>query len=223
VFEALDEEELNIKVSLSHEDNLAVSEKQITECLKFLEFNKSTELDLALIKLLSEALREIEILSAFEGDLTSTSLNVRNIFEIYITSRHIFSDQKALENWFGQMHKDNSDINAAFKKLLESRGFDTTHIDETQKNIDEILEKSPYKSKGPFNLKTEATKYGYKDDYDFIYKLSSKLIHPSSMKVNGYHVLTENNNYLDTIIQTGVYFCQKLEKLASEIINKKGV
>ncbi|MCF2948911.1 DUF5677 domain-containing protein [Paraglaciecola aquimarina] len=82
---------------------------------------------------------------------------------------------------------------------------------------DTALENSPYTSQRNFNIRNLAIAHGYEEDYDFVYKLSSKLIHPSSIKVNFYESFIENDKYLTVIIGTAMYFGQKAESLAQEI------
>ena len=86
-----------------------------------------------------------------------------------------------------------------------------------QKFEDNSLSESPYKSERNFNISNLANEHGYGDDYGFLYKLSSKLVHPSALKVNNYDVLTENDNYLNVVLQLAVFFSQKVEKLANTI------
>ncbi|MGB0943822.1 MAG: DUF5677 domain-containing protein, partial [Marinomonas sp.] len=103
--------------------------------------------------------------------------------------------------------------------LLEKKGLDTSELKEIQKFEDKSLEQSPFQSKGGFQIRNLAEKYGHLDDYLFIYKLSSKLIHPSSMKVMFYDTLSEDGNYLSTVLQIGDYFIYSYSLICIKISN----
>lgn len=85
---------------------------------------------------------------------------------------------------------------------------------------DKALEESKYESKGPFQIKPLADKYGYLNDYLAVYKLCSKLIHPSSLKINLYAEISKDNNYLKIVQKIAVHFSDKLTKFALNIENK---
>ena len=97
------------------------------------------------------------------------------------------------------------------KKLCINKNLDISNLNEVQDYLDKSLEESPFKAERHFNISNLAKKNGHEDDYSFLYKLCSKLMHPSSMKVNASEVLTENSNYLNVIIDLGVYFSNKVE------------
>lgn len=206
-----------MKIKLSHKDDLELSRKGISQLIDQLTTKNYTEQNNALLYILKDIDREIIKLIKSIDQLDYASLHTRNIFELYLILRHVYSDQNALWRWYGQQHKDSTDVRNGFKKLLQKRNLDTSAVDEAQAFDDKSLEESHYKSEKYFNIRKLAKDHGYEDDYSFIYKLSSKLVHPSSMKVNGFSELTENNNYLTVIVQIAVYFCQKAEKYSAKI------
>lgn len=188
--------------------------------IKFLAGKEYSTFNNAILHLIKEAYRETNRLLASLNDLTLASLAVRNIFELYLISKHIYSDKKALFSWYGQSHKDSKEVRDGFITLMKKKGLDTSELEAIQKFEDRSLQESPFESKGGFQIRNLAEKYGCFDDYLFIYKLSSKIVHPSSMKVMTYDVLTENRNYLSVVLQVGVYFSQEFSIFLQEIINK---
>ncbi len=205
----------------SYIDQFEIASKNIDVAIKYLAGKGYSTLNNALLGLLSEARRENNRLLTSLDDLTLTSLSVRNLFEIYLISKHIYSDEKALLNWYGQSHKDSKDINDGFISLLKKKGLDTTELESIQKSEDDSLKNSPFESKGGFQMRHLSEKYGYLDDYLFIYKLSSKLVHPSSMKIMTYDVLTENTNYFGIVHQIGVYFSQEFSIFLQEVLKQQ--
>lgn len=206
-----------MEVRLSPIDDLALSRKGILryiECTSKLPFN---ELNNALLNLFQSSVREISQLIENITALDYVSLHTRNIFELYLITLQINTSDLELKRWYGQQHKDSTDVRSGFRQLLIKKGLDTSALDEVQKFEDDSLSESPYKSERNFNISYLAKEHGYSDDYGFLYKLSSKLVHPSALKVNNYDVLTENDNYLTVVLQLAVFFSQKVEKLANTI------
>ncbi|EJL6785551.1 hypothetical protein B7489_23740 [Vibrio alginolyticus] len=199
------------------------------ECIELLESNLTVAIthlsnlpystqSSAMLGLFREAHRETHRLLASFNDLTFSSLAVRNIFEIYLISKHISSDQKALYSWYGQSHKDSKEVRDGFIKLMEKKGLDTRELKDIQLFEDQALKQSPFESKGAFQVRNLAEKYGYLEDYLFIYKLSSKLIHPSSMKIMSYDILVENSNYQSVVLQVGAYFSNRFSTLLGAVV-----
>lgn len=202
---------------LSHLENLNISKTIIEDCLIHLRNRTYNQLNMALINLLDEILREIERFITERTDLTLTSLQVRNIFELFLITKHISTDPNGLNDWFGQMHKDSIDIQNGLMALFSKHTIDITELQEIQDFTNENLENTPFESKKEFNIKKLADKYNYLNDYNAIYKLCSKLIHPSSIKINAYKAVSEDSNYLNSLVYVGVFFCQKIEKLCQTI------
>ncbi len=192
--------------------------KSVENAIVFLSKREYSTLSSAQVSLLKEAHRELNRLQASLGDLTFVSLSIRNIYEVYLILMHVGADQKALHSWYGQSHKDSKDIRDGFIRLIEKKNLDATELREIQNFEDRNLASSPFESKGPFNMKDLSEKYGHLDDYLFIYKLSSKLVHPSSMKVMCYDVLSENANYLNVALQVGVHFTHKLNDYVASLV-----
>lgn len=192
--------------------------KSVENAIIFLSKKEYSALRSAQVSLLKEAHRELSRLQASLNDLTFVSLSVRNIYEVYLILRHVSADKQALHSWYGQSHKDSKDIRDGFIRLMEKKNLDTTELREIQNFEDLNLASSPFQSKGPFNMKDLSEKYGLLDDYLFVYKLSSKLVHPSSMKVMSYDVLSENTNYLNVSLQVGVHFTHKLNDYVVSLV-----
>lgn len=178
--------------------------------------SNDTMLVQALTPLLQACKREISKLLIEEIDLSSLSLCVRNLFELYLILEHISTDGKALENWFGQYYKDQKDVSDGFIALCKKNGFDISELENIQRLQDVSLDASQFKSKGGFNIRNLAEKYGYLEDYQAVHKLCSKLIHPSSLSVNGFDAISEDNVYFDTLFHIGLYFGSQIGEFSSE-------
>lgn len=206
-----------MKIRLSNEGDLELSRKGISKLINQLKVKDFSELNYAILNILKDIDREISRLISSINEIDYASLHTRNIFDLYLILRNVYSNENEMRRWYGQQHKDSTDVRNGFKVLLEKKNLDTTELTEIQAYEDRALAGSHYESERNFNISHLAKIHGYGDDYSFVYKLSSKLIHPSAMKVNSYEILTENCNYLGIIIQIAVHFSQKVEKYSAEI------
>ena len=202
------------------QDHFLLISTSLKNAIGFLSKKEYSALNSAQVSLFKEAYRELNRLRASLDDLTLVSLSVRNIFEIYLILKHVRADEKALHKWYGQSHKDSKEIRDGFIRLMEKRNLDTAELRKMQDFEDHNLAASPFQSEHSFNMKILSEKYGHLDDYLLVYKLSSKLVHPSSMKVMVYDVLSENTNYLNVVLEMGVHFTHELNDYAVSVVTK---
>ncbi|MCP4704984.1 MAG: hypothetical protein GY865_10265 [candidate division Zixibacteria bacterium] len=206
-----------MKVKLPPRDDLELSRKNISKVIGDLALKQDSEINTAVSNILKSIVTELSKLIISINDLDYSSLHTRNIFELYLILTHISSNEEALNCWYGQIHKDSEQVRNGYRKLLVNKGIDTSSLDEIKEFEDDALRKSPYSSSRNFNISRLAKVHGYEDDYAFVYKLSSKLVHPSSTKVNFYNILVVNDKYLTMIIAIAMCFGRKAEELAMKI------
>lgn len=135
-----------MSLNLTPKEQLELASENYSVAVSFFESKDYSTLNSALLGLLKEAQRENCRLLSSLNDLTLASLAVRNLFEIYLIFKHIYSDKKALLSWFGQSHKDSKEVKDGFITLMEKKGLDTTELRKIQKFEDESLEQSPFQS-----------------------------------------------------------------------------
>jgi hypothetical protein len=202
------------------ENDFQVTAANLKYAVEFYDKKEYSTLNSAMSHILKEASRESLRLISNKDNLTLFSLSVRNLFELFLICRQIYSNEESLHNWYGQSHKDSKDVKNAFIKLAEKKGLDTSGLKEIQEFEDSSLENTPFQSKGGFQIRDLAEKHGYLDDYQFVYKLSSKLVHPSSMKVMAYSAIAENTNYLLVLHHIAVYFGQEFSMFLKGVIEQ---
>lgn len=212
-----------INIRLNDDDNLTLTHQNISEYIKYFQKQNHSNKDKIeiFINLFKESLSEVERFTLNRTDLTLTSLHVRSIFELFLIINHINSDSKGLDHWCSQLHRDMSDINkGSIKKMGHIEGIEEK-INKSQAIIDENFKDTSYPVNVPFfNMSNLAKEYGLEADYLFVYKLCSKLIHPTSLKINGLNSESKDI-YLKILIQIGVNFCIKLEDLIKKVIGNK--
>jgi DNA-binding MltR family transcriptional regulator len=139
---------MELKINLSFDDNYSITEQVVVDTVSHLENVEKTDYVETLINLLKEIKREIQRIENSKSDLSLTSIHIRNIFELFLISKYVFSDNKAFSSWLGQLHKDTSDVIDGFITLFDKFGKDIPDLKEYKQFIDSTLEDSEYSSKG---------------------------------------------------------------------------
>jgi hypothetical protein len=164
------------------------------------------DLDVAVVNISKDLVREVDRLIEHSNDLSIVGLCVRNIFELFLIFIHIKSDENALRDWIGQSHKDITDIQDGLISLLQRSNIESPDLNNSKEDILKSAVAQGVEPKYNFNIKALANKYGYQEYYDAIYKLCSKLLHPSSLKINAYDAMNIENRFQSALIHVGVYF-----------------
>ncbi|PKG84373.1 hypothetical protein CXF85_08600 [Colwellia sp. 75C3] len=148
------------------------------------------------------------------------TLASRNIFELYLILIEVNQNEHSMKRFFAQLGNDRDELNDAFMNKCEAVGYE---LSDNDKNIiQEELDKSPFENIEThcFRMRYLAKTHGYQEDYDFFYKLSSKLIHPSAYKVLG--VVDASPQY-EVVAMTGYHFISKATDFAVDFYNKNVV
>ena len=201
---------------MKFEEELNITRRVIDEfIIQTNELKFSSEIFFVTSNILEQVSREINGLIKEKNNLFLVSLYVRNIFELLLILKHVDSSHENFKNWIGQMHKDLKDIIDGFNDLCESRNIHIEEFGEIRTNINQSLFEHDFESKHNFNIKNLAEKYGYKNDYEAIFKLCSKFLHPSSLKINGYSGFTEENGFLNILKVAVLFYCKEIESIIS--------
>jgi hypothetical protein len=164
------------------------------------------DLDVSMVNISKDLVREVDRLIEHNNDLSIVGLCVRNIFELFLIFIHIKSDENALRDWIGQSHKDITDIQDGLISLLQRSNIESPDLNSSKEDFLKSAAAQGVKPKHNFNIKALANKYGYQEDYDAIYKLCSKVVHPSSLKINAYDAMNIENRFQSALIHVGAYF-----------------
>jgi hypothetical protein len=187
---------------------------EILKCFESIVKVNDTDSKRATASLLNAAIFEIDRLVMARDDLDYLCLHTRNLYEIYLILLHISSDKNHVKEWYGQLHRDVTDITEGFTALLVKYGIDASQLAVSQELADTGLNLSDYESKRPFNIRSLAKKYGELEEYLALYKFCSKFAHPSSAKTNTYGVFAESSDYKGIVLFLGAMYAGRLEDLS---------
>ncbi|AMG02449.1 hypothetical protein AL543_05445 [Vibrio mimicus] len=170
-------------------------------------------LNFYLFKSLSE---DISLWLKNSDNSSIVTLSCRNVFELYLIMLETNENNHSLKRFFAQLDGDREQVNSAFIEKCNSCDY---RLSEESLNILKPLDVDPYLKdieRHNFNMRNLANKHGYLGDYKFIYKLSSKLIHPSAFKVLA---IDSDSQQYDVIAMSGCGFVSKATDFAVNFHN----
>lgn len=148
------------------------------------------------------------------------TLASRNIFELYLILIEVNQNEYSMKRFFAQLGSDRDELNNAFMNKCEAVGYE---LSDNDKSIaEEKLDKSPFENieTHSFRMYHLAKAHGYQEDYNFFYKLSSKIIHPSAYKVFG---MDDSSPQYEVVAMIGYHFISKATDFAVDFYNKNVV
>lgn len=175
------------------------------QCVKSLDLENSDR-TVSLRNLYQEAVREAKRLQKEQTDIALVSVSVRNIFEIMLIIDHVASSDAAVRLWIGQLQQDALDIHEGLMALCAKHGIRSFELESSRDNVLNSGNAQGVTPARPFIIKDIATQIGLAEDYDAIFKLCSKIVHPTSIRVNLPGAFDKDENYKNTLIHTGVHY-----------------
>jgi hypothetical protein len=155
--------------------------------------------------LFRETIREAKRLQNAKDDIQSISTAVRNIFEIHLIIKYLENSEDAVKRWIGQLQNDALEIHDGVISLISKHGFNSEALVTSKARVVESGEKQGVVPSKPFRIREIANEFGWIEAYDAMYKLCSKIIHPSSIWVNLPGVFDDNDDYINTLIHVGIH------------------
>lgn len=166
----------------------------------------------SLLNLYHEVIIEGMRLQSSEGELPSISAAVRNIFELMLIIEYLASSDEVVKMWIGQLQKDALDIHVGLIALFKKHNFRSPSLEESRETIIANGAAHAVTPSRPFVLRNVADRFGWLEDYDAIYKLCSKILHPSSIKANLPEAFDKNDDYKNVLVHVGIHYLALIAK-----------
>ncbi|TMP77349.1 hypothetical protein CWB73_20295 [Pseudoalteromonas phenolica] len=159
---------------------------------------------------------EVELWLRNQNNNSVVTLASRNVFELYLIMLEVNSNEESLKRFYAQLVGDRDDLSAAFMNKCKAAGHPIP--ERALSVLQEETATIPFENvtTRPFNMRNLAKEHNYIEDYDFFYKLSSKLIHPSALKVFG---IENNSPQYQVVAMAGYYFVSKATDYAVSLYN----
>ncbi|MGK3126018.1 DUF5677 domain-containing protein [Candidatus Pantoea formicae] len=158
-------------------------------------------------------------------DITLVALCTRNLFELNIRLRSIVKDESSLNTWMSEMVMDENQILDAISTIANNNHAAELELFENKKILNNsISEKHNLKSvKSPETVKVIAEKVGELEEYTALFKLFSKLLHPTSYLINSHSTAGCIDNFNILIVSAQKYALDLFERLKDELNVPEGV
>lgn len=158
-------------------------------------------------------------------DITLVALCARNLFELNIRLRSIVKHECSLNTWISEMVMDENQILDAISTIANDSHAAELELFENKKKLNNsLLDKHGLKSVGkPETVKSIAKDVGELEEYIVLFKLFSKLLHPTSYLINSYNSASCIDNFNILIISAQKYALDLFERLRSELNVPDGI
>ncbi|MFQ2037492.1 DUF5677 domain-containing protein [Aeromonas veronii] len=196
--------------------NIKRIEKKYKKLIAWLQgspnINKTTETEIIKNILISthNYLRYIET-GAYK-EIQLLALGVRSALENLVRYRFIMQNDENLKKWVSESAADYKSIIKGFSSLGDASSKNIKFFEKELIRIDQLHKKYEYPEvKQPQQIKTMAEVAGLIKDYDTIFKVTSKLIHPSSLYINSSASL-DNHTYHNILVIHGQLYSLMMYK-----------
>jgi hypothetical protein len=158
---------------------------------------------------------------AAQGTTTHISvlaLATRNLFELNVRLRDTLRSDEQLKRWHGEAIRDNVELLEGLMRL-DNTGENAQSRDVLQKEIDRLhglQKKYGLPQKGSPPAKNLAVGVGLEDEYNALFKVFSKLVHPTSYLVN--NIKNANTHLMIGLLQVHaqIYSADTYSRLMDE-------
>lgn len=164
----------------------------------------------SLQNLYQEALVEAARLRAGESEIVTVCVAVRNLFEIMLLINHLAASDEAVECWIGQLQRDALDIHDGLISLFHKHGVQSLPLENSRSSVLVNGDEHGVVPSRPFKIRSIAEQLGVSEDYDAMYKLCSKIVHPSSIRVNLPGAFEKNGDYKNALIHVGIHYLAQI-------------
>jgi hypothetical protein len=141
----------------------------------------------------------------------------RNLFEVNLVVRYVLASEDNLRTWLGQILQDEREWIEGALSFAGSGNDDLRQ--KCQHRLTELKRlalKHKLDFSKPFRVPALAKDTGTQEEYDALYKLLSKYVHPSSLWINAWHSQTPDLDWLNVFIaRAQVYAGDSISRLAA--------
>lgn len=151
-------------------------------------------------------------------DIQLLALGVRSVLENLARARFIMQSDENLDRWLSEVITDQKTIIKGFLSLSEQSSTNIKSLETELTRLDSLCDKYNFPVvKQPQQVKAMTDAVGLVEDYESIYKLTSKLIHPSSLYINSSSTL-DNQEYHNILVICGqLYLISMLNEICKKL------
>ena len=190
-----------------------------TKSSDFVRLNRPrSERNLVLYNLLTSVISYLDVcVKNMEGPIAVLALCTRTVFELNLRTRHILKAETNLRAWIAEAGVDQVGVLKCILELAAADDPRAAILRQEILRIESLTSKHAFIAKKPTTIKTLATEVGLGGEYSSLFKLWSKLVHPSSYLVNTVGVLDDRQTRLVLLAHLQLYALDLLRQVADEL------
>ena len=150
---------------------------------------EQSDKNILLVNLLNASIRYLEISArSVSGPVQPAALATRSLFELNLITRYMLGSPNGMKRWYREYVRDYIEILEGANEINSpaSRGEPRKVFEDDIKHLEALLENDKLPDEKRKQMSEIARVVGMESEYRAIYKLCSKLIHPSSILVNAH-------------------------------------
>jgi len=182
---------------------LKLSEKALALGHRITETIERSDKSIALSNFCSYISGELRQASTFyPGNISGLAWVTRNLFETNLTIRHVLTSDSNFSDWLGQALRDEKDfIDGVLSVATDTRNSAAeTQLRARLAKLQDMAQRHGLEFSKPFRVSDIAKPLGLLDEYNSLYKLFSKYVHPSSLLINSWHQQAPDANWTNIFL-----------------------
>lgn len=179
-----------------------------------------TERNLALFNLFASPLPYFELCAQnVSGPIAALALCTRTLFELNMRVRYVLKSESNLRAWMAEAGSDRIDVLNGIKELGDPGDPRVSILMEEITRTNALIAKHGLHGlpKGPRRIDILAAAVGLEREYKSLFKLFSKLVHPTSYLVNSTGILEDGETRTVLLAYFQLYSLDLLKRLADEL------
>lgn len=201
----------------AHLESLAKRADSLAERVR--QLTPQTDRTVALANFCAFGARELRHVAQFyPHDVAGLAWAARNLFESSLIVRYVLSSDDALRSWLGQALNDEKEFIEGV--LAQSNPEELPHasnaLNTRLKTLQTLAAKYGLEYSKPFRMQRLAEKLGEENEYDSLFKLFSKYVHPSSVYLNKWAHAVPDEAWLDVFLVKSQLYAGYIIRAVSE-------
>jgi hypothetical protein len=151
------------------------------------------------------------------GSLALQAFCTRTVFELDLRLRHVLLSEANLKTWIAEAAKDRLELLEGMIALGETGDSKVQVLRGEQKRIEAIIAKHQLRQARPLAVATLAQEVGLEEERKSLFKLFSKLVHPSSYLVNSGNIMSDTQMRHVLLLHFQLYLLDLVKRVTDEL------
>jgi hypothetical protein len=154
-----------------------------------------------------------------DGPISVLALCTRSLFELNVRVRHVLRSAANMKQWIAEAGEDRLELTKALMGLAEPGDPRMALFEDELRRIEHLKAKHqlPALRKKDTRLEALVRETGQEQEYRALFKLFSKLVHPTSYLINHGTVMDDHQTRTVLLTRFQLYALDLLKRIADEM------